>query len=168
MSVLLDAESQVYPRELLEECNSVLLAFCSGRMGAADGHWVRQAGIKDVTCLDWDEKTLEPFRAEYPSEWTYVQADAFQWAEDKAWGNSEAFQWDLVSADMPSQYADRMVDSLSLWCALARRYVVATLMESLLLAAATRLPTGWRAREVLKRNEHEDGRVWCWLVLERA
>jgi hypothetical protein len=160
MSVVLDAESTVYPRELLRDCESALLAFCSGRMGAADGHWVREAGLHDVVCVDWDSETLEPFAQSYPDEWRYVLRDAFEYAQHCT------RTFDLVSADMPSQYELRMLGSMALWCSLACKYVTATVMKSCLTGGGWWIPEGWKIRELVKRNEHEDGRVWMWLVME--
>lgn len=160
-TVVLDAESFAYPRHLLDECTSGLLLFCSGRMGAADGHWFRDAGLVDVTCVDWDEKTLEPFRAEYPEEWRYVQADVFEWA------NLVDHRFDIVSADAPSQYVARMISELPLWCRLANRYVTATVMGDLLDKPVS-LPDDWDLLETIERASYPDGRVYHWLVLERS
>lgn len=156
---VLDSESAAYPRELLKECQSALLLFCSGRMGSADGHWVRVAFplITDVACVDWDEKTLDPFQAVYPAEWSYVRSDAFGWARE------QTRRWDIVSADVPSQWADRLPETLPLWCALADRYVTVTWMADTPIPSA---PDGWLLRDVRQRAEW-NGRVYCWLILER-
>lgn len=153
----LDAESMTYPRHLLAECASALLLFCSGRMGAADGHWVRDERLIDVTAVDWDEKTLEPFRAAYPDEWTYVQADAFAWAA------TAGRRWDLVSADVPSQYADRLDETLPMWCERAELFVTVTMMGDKPLP---RVPAGWRIRETIWRSTWNFSDYY-WLVLAR-
>jgi hypothetical protein len=127
-------------------------------MGAADGQWVRKLGITDVTCVDWDDKTLEPFKEHYPKEWTYVLADAFDWA--RKCGRT----FDLVSADMPSQYGDAMLESIPLWCALSNRYVTMTVMQE--GAHEPHLPKGWLHLTTIERNTDPiDGRTWWWLVL---
>lgn len=161
MTVVLDAESQAFPRQLLGWCSSALLAFCSGRMGAADGHWIREAGLLDVTCVDWDEKTLIPFADEYPVDWRYFQADAFEWVE----GCGRSF--DIVSADLPSQYADRMLESVPLWTGVAERFVTMTVMGSC-LGERWAPPSGWRVHGLLPRASYPDGRDYFWLVLERS
>lgn len=163
MTVVLDQESMTYPRHLLADCDSALLLFCSGRMGAADGHWVREAGLTDVTCVDWDEKTLEPFAAEYPAEWVYQQADVF------AWTHGQTRTWDLVSADAPSQHAALLPHMLPIYCSRASKYVVATMAcyasDDPIQPAA---PDGWiYAEDPIWRAEFEGRRFW-WLVLERA
>lgn len=148
-----------YPRHLLDECESGLLLFCSGRMGAADGHWFRESGLPEVTCVDWDQETLEPFRKAYPPEWTFIQADAFHWAKYAHPG------FDIVSADAPSQYAycTASAETLGLWCRLARKYVTATVMTR-----DVEIPEGWRQLDLIERASYDDGRVYHWLVLERA
>lgn len=157
---VLDTESEAYPRHLLDDVASGLLLFCSGRMGAADGHWFREAGLTDVQCVDWDEKTLDPFRAHYPEEWYYTQADAFLWAELAA-----TRRWDIVSADAPSQYADRMYDALPVWCRLANSYVTATVMRP--PTADDTVPEGWTILGCVERAVYPDGRTYHWLILER-
>lgn len=154
---VLDAESAVYPKHLLERCESGLLLFCSGRMGAADGHWFREAGLTAVICVDWDAKTLVPFACSYPSEWRYVEADAFEWAR------LQTRRWDIVSADVPSQWADRLQETLPLWCSLAERFVTVTLMGDCDMPAA---PGGWQTIGVVRRTTW-NGRDYLWLVLER-
>lgn len=172
MTVLLDQESMTYPRHLLDDCDSALLLFCSGRMGAADGHWVREAGITDATCVDWDGATLEPFANEYPREWTYIEADVFEWAPNQyARGHS----WELVSADAPSQYGDRLREMLPIYCELADKYVVATLANTGPGAVIIPdPPEGWRyIGEPIWRTEYQSegdelSRKFWWLVLERT
>lgn len=158
----IDAETFAFPHGLLRNCSSALLLFCSGRMGAADGHWVREYGLEEVLCIDWDASTLEPFAAAYPAEWNYLQDDVWE----HVW--SEQDRWDIVSADMPSQYADRL-EGLLLSCRwLARRYIVATLAlvgpgDPVVPSA----PPGWGYRcPPIYRAQFEDRRFW-WVVLER-
>lgn len=167
MTVVLDAESHAFPRDLLADCESAFLLFCSGRMGAADGHWVREAGLTDVTCVDWDEKTLEPFQAAYPSEWSYVRADIFDFLRDSFGGR----RWDIVSADAPSQLGSELPNLLPSYCSISSRYVVATM--SSVDGAVPEVPAvgprvGWRyLGDPVFRTEWEGRRYW-WLVLERA
>lgn len=171
-SVPLDAETFTYPAELLKECESALLLFCSGRMGAADGFHVANAGLTDVTCVDWDEKTLEPFRQAYPAAWEIVQADVFEWVDwngrpgPLGWNGR---QWDIVSADAPSQYADRLPEMLPRYCEIARKYVTATLAVTGPGAPVVPpAPSGWGYRgEPVFRTEYEGRRFW-WLTLERS
>jgi hypothetical protein len=164
VSVLVDQETFTYPRYLLADCESGLLLFCSGRMGMADGHWFREAALEDVTCVDWDEKTLWPFAALYPDWWLYLQADVFEWVETQ--GGSA---WEIVSADMPSQYANRLTEMLPKFCALSEKYVTVTMAcytsDDPIQPPA---PEGWRyVGDPIWRSEFEGRRFW-WLVLEKA
>lgn len=160
MSVVLDQESMAYPRHLLDGCSSGLLLFCSGRMGAADGHWFREAGLTDVTAVDWDEKTLVPFEAEYPDEWRYLQEDAWLYVA------VAQRRWDIVSADPPSQYRDIQIRSLANWCSVSDRYVTATVMQPDIPDEA--IPDGWTLLDVTLRAWFDDGRNYFWAVLQRT
>jgi hypothetical protein len=163
VSIPVDRESFTYPRHLLEGCRSALLLFASGRMGAADGRWVQEAGLEDVTAVDWDRKTLEPFSEVYPACWDYVEADVREFV------GIAGRRWDVVSADAPSQMADELPDLLPRYCELANRYVVATLAvtgdgEPVVPPS----PAGWSyLGEPVYRAEFEGRRFW-WVGLERA
>lgn len=167
--VVLDAESRAFPRELLDECSSALLLFCSGRMGAADGHWVREAGLTDVTAVDWDADTLEPYADAYPVDWDYVEDNVFEFVEkvDR--------RWDIVSADAPFQLRDRLHEALPRYCSLANKYVTATHSQPVndlnrdltRIVAIPPAPAGWRYMEdPIYRAEFEGRRFW-WLILGR-
>ena len=164
MTVTLDAESFTFPRHLIERCSSALLLFCSGRMGASDGHWIAEQGLTDVTCVDWDAATLEPFADEYPATWHYVEADVFEWME-----RDRGRRWDIVSADAPSQLADRLVEMLPRYCALARRYVTATHATVGVDSEADppAAPQGWRYMSEPTWRIYANGRMFWWLMLER-
>jgi hypothetical protein len=166
--ISLDAESFAYPHELLAGCRSGLLLFASGRAGAADGHWFREAGIASVTAVDWDEQTLDAMQDLYPRCWSFLRCDAFEFARDAA---ARGRRWDVVSADAPSQYAPELVARLPIWCALASRFVTATLFRHCfagepLLRELPAPPEGWRWRELRWRAAFRGGVYW--LIGERV
>ena len=51
VAAAVDAETFAFPHELLAARSSALLLFASGRMGAADGHWIRDAA--STTLRPW-------------------------------------------------------------------------------------------------------------------
>ncbi len=161
---VMDFEARTYPKHLLEECESGLLLFASGRMGSADGQWFREARLEDVTAVDWDEKTLEPFSEAYPDSWLYLRANVFDWVYQQ-----RGSAWDIVSADAPSQHGHRLREMLPAYCALAEKYVTATMSE---YGSDTPLhppaPAGWYYMgDPIWRADYE-GRSYWWLVLEKA
>lgn len=165
MTVTLDLESMAYPVEVLDGCDSGLLLFCSGRLGITDGHWFAQAGLTDVTAVDWDAATLEPFAEQYPGWWHYVKEDAFQYA----WEARR--NWDIVSVDAPSQYAPQLVEHIPLWLALATKRATLTLYRHCFVGVPTvdelpDPPDGWRYDRLIRRSEFRGGIYW--LVCERA
>lgn len=163
---VMDYEARTYPKHLLEECQSGLLLFASGRMGSADGQWFREAGLEDVTAVDWDEKTLEPFSDLYPDSWLYLRANVFDWVYQQ-----RGSTWDIVSADAPSQHGHRLTEMLPAYCALAEKFVTATMSTDVKDANTDQLPpepAGWSyVGEPVWRADYMERRYW-WLVLEKA
>lgn len=162
-AIELDIESYAFPTSLLDGCESALLLFASGRMGAADGYWLQEAGIDDVWCVDHDPATLVPFAAAYPAEWRYLEADAFAFFPDRV--------FDLVSVDAPSQFAPHLLTWLPRWCGFASRFVTATVFRHCFIGEPSLdelepAPDGWRYRDLIHRSEFRGGVYW--LVMERV
>jgi hypothetical protein len=146
----------------------MLLLFCSGFGGINDGWWAREAGLLDVTAVDIDEGSMRRMEAEYPDEWQFRCADAFVFAKDAA---RLGARWDVVSADLPSNLPVEMVSALPLWYAIARKYVVSTLVRHNFPGEPDfdELPPpaqGWQYEHLIQRSDYRGG-VW-WLVSGRA
>ena len=91
----------------------------------------------------------------YPSEWTFVCEDAWEFAQEQAQMGS---RWDVVSVDtFRGNATERSLTTLNLWCSLANRAVVATLEDGQEYVC----PEGWTA-QLFKRNSEV-----YWLVLLR-
>lgn len=153
---------QTYPKELLAGIESGLLLFASGFGGANDGYWFREMGVPQVTAVDIDPATIETMRCEYPASWDWRMADAFEFALEQ----TEAYRlWDVVSADLPSSMPLQMVDDLPLWCAVAARFVISTVMRHNfpgrpVLSQLPAPPAGWQYQRLIKRSEHRGGVYW--------
>lgn len=106
-----------FPTAELEGCESALLLFCSGRLGAYDGIWIWEAGLKDVTGVDFDDTTLGLMAAIYPG-WTFYLEDAWGFA------HTADRRWDVVVADPPVDKAPIAATSARLWGSLAEKVLI--------------------------------------------
>jgi hypothetical protein len=159
---------QTYPADLLAGAESGLLLFASGFGGLNDGHWFREMEVPCVTAVDMDADTIESMKCAYPADWKWLVADAFDFAMEAA---ERMDLWDVVSADLPSSMPLQMVDDLPLWCAVAARFVISTVMRHNFpgrpaLSQLPDPPTGWQYQRLIKRSEHRGGVYW--LVSEFA
>lgn len=145
---------EVFPLEALEGCFSALLLFCAGaQLGAYDGIRVREAGLRDVTAVDKNGAQLKRMRALYPREWTFKEADAWEFSEQAE------RQWDFVSVDPPTDLAGDVAMAIDLWAGLAA--------HSLIVGANAEItsPQDFSSLELRKRSEFEGG--WYWHVFAR-
>lgn len=148
------AAANSYPVELLEHCDTALVLFASGFLGAQDGIFIADAGIA-ATCVDIRENLLDEMAAVYPASWEFVAADAFEYAE----ACDERF--DLVSIDCPSGAFLQCAEALPLWCSLAR---VAVVLGSGIRAQIFNPPDGWKVTSRITRSRFAGGTFWT--VLE--
>lgn len=148
-------EARPYPAELLKDAESGLCLFSAAFMGHNDVIHFALENVPDVTCVDIDATKLAAMRDVYPEDWSWVCADAWEFAQEAA-GNSA--RWDVVSVDtFRGNATDRSLKDLGVWCAIANRAVVATLEEGQVFDT----PDGWTP--VLFRRNSEV----FWLVLTR-
>lgn len=143
------AAANPYPVELLEHCNTALVLFASGFLGAQDGIFIADAGIA-ATCVDIRENLLDEMAAVYPPSWEFVVSDAFAYAENC----DERF--DLVSIDCPSGLFAECAEALPLWCSLARVAVVLGTGRDTVVVP----PDGWHVAERRQRSRFAGGVYW--------
>lgn len=67
-----------FPIELLRHAKSAACFFCAAFGGKQDVKYVCDAGIQDVMLVDLDGEKLDAMKLNYPSNWRYIQGDAFQ------------------------------------------------------------------------------------------
>jgi hypothetical protein len=147
-------EARPYPTHVLEGCETGLVLFAAGFLGHNDAIHFAQAGIKAI-CVDIAEERLEEMRALYPDTWRFFIGDAWDVARDI---QAEGHQVDIVSCDTwKGDLMRRSLESLPLWCSLAKRAMTATLTEG----APYAVPDGWRD------SLYERAYGVYWLVLER-
>lgn len=148
-------EARPYPTHLLEGCETGLVLFAAAFNGHNDAIHFAEAGLKTF-CVDVDGERLSKMAALYPEDWQWAVDDAWKFADD-AYALGET--WDAVSVDtFTGEAMDRSLDTLGLWCSLARKVVTATVTAGELY----RVPKGWKS-ELYPRS----GDVY-WLVLTRA
>lgn len=150
-----EAEPALYPRRVLAGCETALILFASGFWGRQDGFWVADAGLR-ATCIDVDADRLDEMAALYPTDWYFVEADAYAWAP------TASGRWDVVSADCPTGHFDRCAEMLPVFCRLAKRAVVVGAGPD---RDAIVAPDGWEMTEFLWRSNYVRGGVH-WAVLE--
>lgn len=149
------AATNPYPVELLERCDSALVLFAGGFLGAQDGIFIADAGLT-ATCVDIRPSLLHDMAAVYPASWEFVVADAFDYAREC----DERF--DLVSIDCPSGSFAQCAEALPLWCSLARVAVVLGTGRHTAVVA----PDGWAVTERSWRSRFSGGVYWT--VVEAA
>lgn len=143
----------VYPTDVVEGCETALVLFGAGFLGAQDGHWLAAAGVAG-TVVDVNPDTLDRMERIYPDTWTFVCTDAFAFTE------RTAARWDVVSVDAPTSLFDACAGLVGRWCKLANRAVVLGSGEG------TRVwePDGWEITDRIKRSDFRGGVYWT--VLE--
>jgi hypothetical protein len=159
------ASPGTFPPYVLDGCPSALLLFCAGFHGRYDGVHVLDAGVPEVTAIDFDPITLDEMRGLYPSAWEFECADAYECPLGER-------AWDLVCVDPPSDHALRAPERLERWCGASSRWVVMGVMarwfrehDLPLVRDSIAAPGGFRAHDLRRRNR-DDGGVF-WAVLER-
>lgn len=148
-------EARPYPTDILKDAETGLCLFAAAFLGHNDAIHMAEAGLRS-TCVDIDEDRIDEMRALYPRDWSFITSDA--WTFATAAQELDTF-WDVVSCDTFTGDAMRQsLDSLPLWCSLAREAVTVTLT----VGAPYTLVDGW------KDSLYERGPGVYWLVLERA
>lgn len=141
-----------YPTDLLEGCGAALLLFGAGFLGMNDGIHIADAGMYAVV-VDIDRHKLEAMQRIYPSDWAFIEADAWECAEHLD------SKFDVVSVDNYTGDSERPVlESLHLWCSLAIKLVTVTKTAKNLPHT---IPYGWQP-SLVQRSSRAN-----WLVLER-
>lgn len=150
-------QARPYPAHLLEGCETGLVLFAAAFLGHNDAIHFAEAGL-ETTCVDVDMMRMREMTHLYEIPgWTLVVDDAWHFAETYA---GVGKMWDAVSCDTwTGDLERRSLDSLELWCSLARRLVTATLTVGSL--GSFDVPEGWQ------ESLHERASGVYWLVLTR-
>lgn len=149
------AEPSVFPRHILDGCETGLVLFAAGFHGAQDAIWLAEAGIQ-ATCLDTDGGKLDAMALAYPARWEFIVGDAFAYAE------RTQRTWDVVTVDCPTRAFEKCAEYVGWWSQLAHHTVV--------LGSGpftTIHPTkGWTITEQIRRSDYKGGTFWT--VIQRA
>lgn len=119
-------EARPYPADMLEDCETGLLLFAAAFLGVNDAiHFARRQMV--CTCVDTNAERLTRMEALYPSDWSFVEQDAWEFAEAAA---TSGTAWDAVSVDtFTGMAAVRSLGTLGLWCSLASKCVTVTIVD---------------------------------------
>lgn len=148
-------QARPYPTHLLEGCETGLCLFAAAFLGHNDAVHMAEAGLR-VTCVDIDNERLMEMRRIYTDDlWKWAVFDAWEFAE---WSHGNKHRWDAVSVDtFTGDAMRRSLDSLDLWCSLARKAITVTHVNG----EPYQAPEGWRS-SLFERTIDVN-----WLVLER-
>jgi O-antigen/teichoic acid export membrane protein len=167
------ADPQSFPTDAVAGAHSAACFFAAAFHGRNDALFLADAGVADVLCVDVDAEKLGAMREIYPPAWRFVVGDAYAAAEDL---RARSERVDVVVADAWQSDADRALDALPLWCAVARRCVLVTIPKPWLderrLAPDAAAVAKWLGErhgtafrvESLHRRADWSGGVW-WLVV---
>lgn len=147
-------QGRPYPVAELEGCESGLALFAAAFLGHNDAIHFAERGMQG-TCVDINGERLSEMADLYPEGWGFHCDDAWAFAQR----NTGRRKWDAVSADsFTGTIMERSLDSLGLWCSLARKVVTVTLTTG----AAYSVPQCWMG------SLYERATGVYWLVLTRA
>lgn len=82
----------VFPTDLVRAEDRCLVLFAAAFGGVQDAVPLRDAGVREATCVDIDKEKLDAMRPSFPESWRFVQGDAFE-VVFRGW------EHDVVSAD---------------------------------------------------------------------
>jgi hypothetical protein len=149
----LSAEARAYPVHLLREGGTGLCLFAARFYGVNDAINMARNSM-ELTLVDTSDRVIE--MADMYGADVYC-GDAWEYAEHMRGGR----QWDAVSVDTyTGDICRRSLDSLELWCSLARDVVTATHV----LGMPYTVPEGW-SDSLFDRNPRNGVN---WLVLTRT
>lgn len=144
-----EQEARIFPRHVLEGCETGLVLFAAAWYGKQDAVWLAEAGIR-ATCVDTNGGRLDAMALAYPDDWEFVVGDAFGYA------SRTRRRWDVVTVDCPTGAFDRCAGLAATWCGLARRVVVLGSGP----APELDLPVGWNVAERIRRSNFRGGTYW--------
>lgn len=148
-------QARPYPSHLLPQEGSALALCAAAFLGHNDVVHFAEAGMR-VVCVDRDAERLEEMKRLYPDDWTFACDDAWGFAE-RAY--TLGMTWDVVSVDtFTGDMEFRSLQSLELWCSLARKFVTVTASRGSMWL----IPRGWRS-SLYERSSDVN-----WLTLEKA
>jgi hypothetical protein len=134
------AAPSIYPRAVLEGCETALVLFAAAFHGQQDAVWMAGAGLT-ATCVDVDAEKLGEMEQVYPADWEYAYGD-------------------VVSLDPPSNLFGRCAKLLPTWCGLARHAVILGTGEATVIVE----PEDWRVSECVRRSNFQGGCYWTVLT----
>jgi len=157
--------SPTFPCDLVREARDAACFFGAAFLGRnAEVFLATDLAIPRAWIVDSDATALDAMRRVYADlcpRWTFVRGDAYEVAEAM---DRDDVAFDLVTVDPWSQDIARALGALSLWCAVARRWVVIGARRA---DPVPDLPHGWRLAARVERSDHRGGIDWLVLASGR-
>lgn len=145
-------QARPYPDGLLEQCDTGLVLFAAAFLGWNDAVHFALNEVR-TTCVDVDGDRLHEMQRIYPADWQWHVDDAWHWAQAAV---NIGQRFDAVSCDtFTGDAMRRSLNTLDLWCSLARRLVTVTYTDGV----GYDTPDGWQA------TLHERAAGVHWLTL---
>ena len=162
--VLSDIENlycgSVYPgSQFFEGCETALCLFSAEWLGMQDAYWIAKHGMTG-TCVDLQADKLAQMRELYPEGWEFIEADAYEFAQESL---EEGREWDALTLDPWTGQFEKCADLLPTWTALARNTVV--LGHGNYRLTRPEAPEGWTMTQAILRSDFKGGVYW--LVFQR-
>ena len=107
-----------FPAELLRKDDTALCLFCAAFGGRQDAVFLRDAGLRDVTCVDIDGEKLNAMKPSFPTSWEWRQSDAFAVIDEAV------TQWDVVTVDAWSNLEDQVLSRFDKLLSMTKRVLV--------------------------------------------
>ncbi len=156
MTELLERPAKLHPYPVwaLKGCETALIVFAAEFGGMNDAAWIADEGLR-ATCLDLNGEKLEAMRGMYPEDWSYVEGDAYTWADALS-----SVRFDVVSLDPFTNHFQKCADNIYAWCRMARNAVIVGTGRDTVIVS----PPGWIQTDCVKRTDYQGGVYWT--VLE--
>jgi len=120
---LSDIVPNVYPTDILAECESGLCLFGAGFYGRNDAIHMHNAGLS-LTVIDTDKDKLLTMAHMY-NEQIILEGDVLTWVPNTV--ASGILTWDIVSVDSPTNLFEWVRDNFDTLVKLADKYLVITM-----------------------------------------
>lgn len=124
--ILENSQNKIFPNYVLENCDSVACLYSAALMGQRDVIHFTEHNIQDVTLVDHDAEMMAEMRKAYPSNWSYLVGDAFEFIHS---ARSKQKRFDVVTLDPWVYLETANIKIMKSIVGIAKRYVLISLTD---------------------------------------